>query len=50
MKKVIESPDHRKKLAELALAPTYLDPADYTKLWMDTETRMKPILQSIQEK
>jgi len=50
MKKVIESPDHRKKLGELALAPAYLDPGEYTKLWIDTETRMRPILQTLQEK
>ena len=50
MKKVIDSPDHQKKLHELALAPAYLDPAAYTKLWMETEIRMKPILENLQPK
>jgi tripartite-type tricarboxylate transporter receptor subunit TctC len=50
MKKVIESTEHQKKLEELALAPMYLDPAAYTKLWIDTEVRMKPILENLQQK
>ena len=50
MQKVIESPEHQKKLAELALAPRYLDPAAYAKLWTDTETRMKPILDNLKTK
>ena len=37
-------------LQELALTPYYLDPAAYTKLWMDTEIRMKPILENLQQK
>src|SRR6202521_5201933 len=50
MKKVIDSPEHQKKLQELALTPYYLDPTAYTKLWMDTEIRMKPILENLQQK
>jgi tripartite-type tricarboxylate transporter receptor subunit TctC len=50
MQRVIESPEHQKKLQELALTPYYLDPAAYTKLWVDTETRMKPILENLQQK
>jgi tripartite-type tricarboxylate transporter receptor subunit TctC len=50
MKKVIDSPEHQKKLQELALTPYYLDPAAYTKLWTDTEIRMKPILENLQQK
>ena len=50
MKRVIDSPEHQKKLQELALTPYYLDPAAYTKLWMDTEIRMKPILENLQQK
>jgi tripartite-type tricarboxylate transporter receptor subunit TctC len=50
IRKVIDSPEHQKKLSELALAPSYLDPAAYTKLWMDTEVRMKPILENLKEK
>ncbi len=50
IKKVIDSPEHQKKLQELALTPYYLDPAAYTKLWIDTEVRMKPILENLQQK
>ncbi|MEO8303135.1 MAG: tripartite tricarboxylate transporter substrate binding protein [Betaproteobacteria bacterium] len=50
IKKVIDSPEHRQKLQELALSPYYLDPAAYTKLWIDTEARMKPILENLQQK
>jgi tripartite-type tricarboxylate transporter receptor subunit TctC len=50
MKKIIESPQHQKRLEDLALAPSYLDPDTYGKLWIDTEARMKPILESLQTK
>lgn len=50
MRKVIDSPEHQQKLRELALAPSYLDPVAYAKLWSDTETRMKPILESLKPK
>ncbi len=50
MKKVIDSPEHQKKLQELALAPAYLDPAAYSKLWADIELRMKPILDAMPNK
>jgi tripartite-type tricarboxylate transporter receptor subunit TctC len=50
IRKVIESPEHQKKLQELALTPYYLDPAAYTRLWMDTEVRMKPVLENLQSK
>jgi tripartite-type tricarboxylate transporter receptor subunit TctC len=50
MKKVIDSPEHQKKLQELALTPYYLDPTAYTQLWMDTEVRVKPILENLQQK
>jgi tripartite-type tricarboxylate transporter receptor subunit TctC len=50
IKKVIDSPEHQKKLEELALSPAYLDPAAYSKLWTDTEVRMTPILQNLQQK
>ena len=50
IRKVIDSPEHQKKLQELALSPYYLDPAAYTKLWIDTEVRMKPILENLQQK
>jgi tripartite-type tricarboxylate transporter receptor subunit TctC len=44
MKQVIASPDHQKKLRDIALTPAYLGPEDYGKLWADTETRVEPIL------
>lgn len=50
IRKVIDSPEHQKKLEELALSPAYLDPAAYSKLWADTEVRMTPILQNLQQK
>jgi tripartite-type tricarboxylate transporter receptor subunit TctC len=50
MKKVIDSPEHQKNLQELALTPYYLDPTAYTKPWMDTEIRMKSILENLQHK
>jgi tripartite-type tricarboxylate transporter receptor subunit TctC len=50
MKKVIDSPEHQKKLQELAIAPYYLEPAAYTKLWIETEIRIKPILENMQQK
>jgi tripartite-type tricarboxylate transporter receptor subunit TctC len=50
VKKVIDSPEHQKKLQELALTPYYLDSTAYTKLWMDTKIRMKPILEHLQQK
>jgi tripartite-type tricarboxylate transporter receptor subunit TctC len=50
MKKVIDSDEHQKKLQQLALEPYYLDPPAYTKLWEETEVRMKPILENIAPK
>ena len=50
MKNVIESPEHQKRLQELALAPYYLDPAGYAALWQETEVRLKPILEQLQPK
>ncbi|MBM3537584.1 MAG: tripartite tricarboxylate transporter substrate binding protein, partial [Alphaproteobacteria bacterium] len=44
MKKVVESPEHGAKLTELGIAPRYLSPDDYSKVWVDIETRMKPLL------
>jgi len=50
IRKVIDGTEHQKRLEELALAPLYLDPAAYTKLWIDTEVRMKPILENLEQK
>jgi tripartite-type tricarboxylate transporter receptor subunit TctC len=47
MRTVIESPDHQQKLRAIALTPAYLDPAGFTKVWIDAETRVKPILATL---
>lgn len=47
MRKVIESPEHQAKLRALALTPAYLDPAGYTKVWIDAENRLRPILATL---
>jgi tripartite-type tricarboxylate transporter receptor subunit TctC len=47
MRTVIESPDHQQRLRALALTPAYLDPAGFTKVWIDAETRVKPILATL---
>ena len=50
MKKVIEGPEHQKKLEEIGLQSFYADPEAYTKIWIDVETRVKPIMEQIQSK
>ncbi len=50
MKKVIEGQEHQKKLDELGLQSTYLDPEAYAKLWIDIENRVKPILEQMKGK
>jgi len=47
MRTVIESPDHQQRLRALASTPAYLDPAGFTKVWIDAETRVKPILATL---
>jgi tripartite-type tricarboxylate transporter receptor subunit TctC len=47
MQQVIETPEHQEKLKALALTPAYLDPAGFTKVWVDAEERVKPILPSL---
>jgi tripartite-type tricarboxylate transporter receptor subunit TctC len=49
MKKVIDSPEHRQRLTDLALAPYYLDPQQYADFWVETEKRVIPVLKSIQQ-
>jgi tripartite-type tricarboxylate transporter receptor subunit TctC len=48
MRKVIESPEHRAKLADLYLLPYYLDPEGYAKVWADNEARMQPLMAKLQ--
>jgi tripartite-type tricarboxylate transporter receptor subunit TctC len=47
MKRVIESADHQTKLNTFGVLPYYLAPDAYTKLWLDTEVRMKPLLEAM---
>lgn len=34
-------------ILDKSLAPYYLDPDAYTRLWVDTEVRMKPVLENL---
>ncbi len=47
MRTVIENSDHQQKLRALALTPAYLDPAGFTQVWIDAETRLRPILATL---
>lgn len=47
VKKVIDSPEHQKKLTEFGVQPHYMDPDAYTAFWIDTERRMKPIMDTL---
>ncbi len=47
MQTVIASPDHQQKIRALSLTPAYMDPAAYTKVWIDNENRVKPILPTL---
>ena len=48
MRIVVDSPDHKTRLVELGLAPYYLDPTAYTKLWIENEIRMTPLVSKLQ--
>jgi tripartite-type tricarboxylate transporter receptor subunit TctC len=48
VRKVMDDPDHRKKLTDYGVAPYYKDPDEYTKIWADLETRMKPVLEKVE--
>jgi tripartite-type tricarboxylate transporter receptor subunit TctC len=45
---VVNSPEHKQKLLQLGVSPYYLGPKDYTKLWIDNETRMAPLVGKLQ--
>jgi tripartite-type tricarboxylate transporter receptor subunit TctC len=47
MKAVIDSADHQAKMKDLGIATYYRDPEGYTKYWIDTENRMRPLLQKL---
>jgi tripartite-type tricarboxylate transporter receptor subunit TctC len=49
IKKVIASSEHAAKLEELGIGPYYQDPDAYTKYWIDTENRMKPLLEKLKQ-
>jgi tripartite-type tricarboxylate transporter receptor subunit TctC len=47
MRTVIASPEHQQKLHAIALTPAYLDPTGYANIWIDNETRLKPIIATL---
>ena len=47
MQRVIASSEHEQKLRGLGVLPYYLDPGAYAAFWADTETRMKPIIETL---
>jgi tripartite-type tricarboxylate transporter receptor subunit TctC len=47
MKAVTENADHQAKMKELGIGLYYRDPEGYTKYWIDTENRMRPLLQKL---
>jgi tripartite-type tricarboxylate transporter receptor subunit TctC len=49
MKKVIDSPQHQAELKKLGLAPNYLDPSGYAKLWADNENRVRPLIEKFKQ-
>ena len=49
MKAVTESADHQAKMKELGIGLYYRDPESYTKYWIDTESRMRPLLQKLSQ-
>jgi tripartite-type tricarboxylate transporter receptor subunit TctC len=49
MKAVIESPEHQAKMKELGIGTFYQDPEGYTKYWIDTENRMRPLMEKVSQ-
>jgi tripartite-type tricarboxylate transporter receptor subunit TctC len=47
IKMVSDDPGHQAKLRSLALTPAYLDAEGYTKVWIDNEVRVKPIIAQV---
>ena len=50
IQKVIDSPEHQKKLQEMGVTPAYRDPETYSKIWAETETTVKPLLETFAQK
>lgn len=49
IKRVIDSPDHQKKINDFGISPRYLSPDEYTKVWVDIENRMRPLLTELKK-
>ena len=49
MKAVIDGADHQAKMKELGIGTYYRDPEGYTKYWIDTESRMRPLMQKLSQ-
>ncbi len=44
MKKVVDSPEHQKKMADMGLTMRYMDPAQYSQYWTEYEATIKELL------
>lgn len=49
MRKVAESEEHQRKMAELGLTLRYMGPAEYAKYWSEYETTLKELLPLVNE-
>jgi tripartite-type tricarboxylate transporter receptor subunit TctC len=49
MKAVIDGADHQAKMKELGIGTYYRDPEGYTKYWIETESRMRPLMQKLNQ-
>ena len=50
MKKIVESPEHRKQLADFGTAPYFHGPEEFDRLWQDNEARVTPLLAQLQNR
>ena len=50
MKKIIESPEHRKQLADFGTAPYFHGPEEFDRIWAENEERVKPLLAQLQNR
>ncbi|MHB0871432.1 MAG: tripartite tricarboxylate transporter substrate binding protein [Chloroflexota bacterium] len=44
VKKSMDDSDHKKKMDEMGLELRYMDPAEFSAYWAETETAMKPLV------
>ncbi len=44
IKKVVATDEHKRRMAEMGLTVRYMDPAQYSKYWSETETVIKELL------